>query len=129
MTCPACGRADPLHPVMSVLDYRTRDLCGECIDHNCEPQGVVVEAMKAGRDLIPSEIWRSITVLDAGEYVTPAAWSKRARDRRRQRMTADEERREHELLSDTLAKIREINAPPPAPPKRGLFSFLSWRHA
>lgn len=77
MICAACNHNVPeVFPLRSVLDFRTRFICGRCFDHQAEPADIIV-AMGAGICLLPLDVAQAVHVYHDNAYLTLGAWQDR----------------------------------------------------
>ena len=127
-TCPACNVHSELYLHLSVLDYRSRRLCMDCIDAGCEPQPVVIAALKDGWRHRPPEIRRAVRVHIDGRYLTPAQWSERVR-KRRDAVRAEIDNEDEAILKEILDISGKIYDEPPEEPRGWWFSLVNWRAA
>ncbi len=71
--CPCCDREAALDAVLSVIDFRTREICATCFDNNAEPKAVVQTAENTG-------LLASVTVFEGRTYMNAADWFAAAAD-------------------------------------------------
>lgn len=71
--CPSCHQERELLPIMSVLDFKTRQICLQCSSNNVETVDAITAAIDQG-NCIPNEIWKSVRVYRDGAYLSLSEW-------------------------------------------------------
>lgn len=70
--CPSC--CEPIDgqriPYTSLLNYQEFLVCGECIDHKCEPAAAVAQLSNAAIALLEAFVKENVTAHYAGLYMT-----------------------------------------------------------
>ena len=105
-SCECCRRLAPGRLHQSILDFRTRQVCWDCIDHNAEPKGLLLARSKAEWRALPTEIKNAITVCHNGRYLTPKEWMLEVQELQRQALEA-KQKAEADAVARRQAEDRE----------------------
>ncbi|MGI9502444.1 MAG: hypothetical protein ACR2RE_05255 [Geminicoccaceae bacterium] len=91
-TCPSCHRERDLLPILSVLDFKTRQICLQCSSNNTETVDAITAAIDQG-NCIPNEIWKSVKVYRDGAYLSLGEWmaTRDAQPKVKPRLVGDED--------------------------------------
>ncbi|MGI9487490.1 MAG: hypothetical protein ACR2RF_16750 [Geminicoccaceae bacterium] len=72
--CAACKRSSlDLFSVQSLLDFKMRQVCGECVDNQAEPHDVAKPMGNRIRQLVP-EIAEAVRVYHGRKYIKLSEW-------------------------------------------------------